>query len=357
MSDDRKQGKIKKFSHNKGFGFIEVSGEEDVFLHISNFKGGKPKVGMEVSFRRVKTDKGFGARDCRSTSGGGHRTRSKSKGSGRRHSNSSSKNSPIYHGEEDWPAVFETRFNAGLWFYKFCNEWSSFPGRGWSNWDGMGDQGKRAWLEQFDGKVVGDSSMIKEMIKRRRRLIEARGGTTLDMKTTSRFVTGLGREHPVENGFTWHHTLGAPYLPASGFKGVLRTWASQWDSADSTTTDRIFGNHDDDEIGIGSLVFFDALPTSLVRLDLDVMTPHYSPWYRSDEGDPKPPADWHSPTPIPFLTVSKNSGFSFAVAPRDPNNEAHRKDMEKVVEWIPLALDFIGAGAKTAVGYGRFTTT
>lgn len=41
------------------------------------------------------------------------------------------------------------------------------------------------------------------------------------------FATGLGNEHPLENGFAFLDPYGLPYLPASGVKGVLRQAARE----------------------------------------------------------------------------------------------------------------------------------
>jgi CRISPR-associated protein Cmr6 len=79
------------------------------------------------------------------------------------------------------------------------------------------------------------------------------------------------------------------------------------------------------------------------------MTPHYGPYYERSEV----PGDWHSPMPIPFLTVSPGQSFVFALVPRTLSN-ADRTDCHTAVEWLENALLELGAGAKTAVGYGRF---
>ena len=63
------------------------------------------------------------------------------------------------------------------------------------------------------------------------------------------------------------------------------------------------------------------------------------------------PGDWFGPVPIPFLTTGVGARFQFAVVPRTPNGD---KDLETVAKWLTGALDRMGAGAKTAVGYGRF---
>ncbi len=45
--------------------------------------------------------------------------------------------------------------------------------------------------------------------------------------STSPFMTGIGNEHPLENGFAFLNPYGLPYLPGSSVKGVLRTAAEE----------------------------------------------------------------------------------------------------------------------------------
>jgi len=86
------------------------------------------------------------------------------------------------------------------------------------------------------------------------------------------------------------------------------------------------------------------------------MNPHYSPYY--SEG--KPPADYHNPVPIPFLTV-ENTSFEFIIGIKEKDNqkvESGEFNGERVFniasEWLGKALQEHGIGAKTAVGYGFF---
>lgn len=256
--------------------------------------------------------------------------------------------------------------NAGLWYDKFCNRWR----RGNQNeaaWTLEVKQGRREtnpkldWINTVcDGKI-GTSDLLIQAYNRSLKLIGTFNASPVVFKTTSRFVTGLGREHPIENGFAWHHTLGVPYLPGSSVKGMVHGWVKHWLAAHGTSIDnaginRVFGDTRRNGAGAGSVIFFDAIPTEPVKLEPDVMTPHYDEYYkelrrRPLNHAPAPPADWYSPIPIPFLTVASNQSFLFAVMPSCADAI---DDCKQGRSWLIDALANIGAGAKTAVGYGRF---
>ncbi len=249
---------------------------------------------------------------------------------------------PLYEGV---PSERPEQAHPGLWYDKFCNCWSVRHGL----WD-LGTNKKR-WIQTVTGQS-GDPDQIKDSIERMMSLVTARSGTFLFMRTEGRFVTGLGQEHPVENGFTWHPTLGTAYLPGSSVKGLVRAWAEQWEQAEKNIISRIFGEEDETAPKrVGSIIFFDALPLTSIRLETDIMTPHYVPYYQNREENP--PRDWYSPVPIPFLTVAEGQPFLFSIAPRKVN-EAGEEDLQLVKGWLQEALEWLGAGAKTSVGYGRF---
>jgi len=251
---------------------------------------------------------------------------------------------PPYNLEES--LKFDTG-NASLWYDKFCDQWKS-------DFSKLKDQGKIKWINQVTAKPCGDKTEIEQAGGRIKDLLAAHGQKPHRFRTDGPFVTGLGRSHPVENGFAWHHTLGVPYLPGAGVKGMVRAWVEQWQD-DKETAARIFGPKGDTarkELNIGSVIFIDALPVAPVSLKADVMTPHYAPYYQDRNGGTSP-ADWHTPTPIPFLVVAREQTFQFGVLPRRPSDPRDIEDCKTATKFLKEALAWIGAGAKTAVGYGR----
>ena len=235
--------------------------------------------------------------------------------------------------------------HAGLWFDKFCNRWTV---RG-SNWTmapetGNDNEPKLEWIKTLTPEKVGAATELRESATRLAAMVDSRGGRWEVLTTASRFVTGLGRSHPVENGFSWHPTLGTPYLPGSSVKGLIRAWAERDadPKPDCRTIERLLGS----PVTVGSICLLDAVPVKPVQLEADIMTPHYAGWTADD-----PPGDWCSPTPIPFLATAAWTPFLFGLIPR---RAVSNKDLDDVIGWLNSAIDWSGGGAKTAVGYGRF---
>lgn len=179
----------------------------------------------------------------------------------------------------------------------------------------------------------------------------------------SPFITGIGESHPHEVSMVFDHNLGIPYIPASGIKGIVRfvhTLALIPEAYENGAVDEK-GFFDDEDTWTlvpmmfgtqkkrGRVVFLDAYPEKVPDLHIDIMNPHYGPYY----SDGMPPADHHhNPTPIKFLTIAKGTSFIFrAVAEKKENLP------ERVKIAFVKALAEEGVGAKTAVGYGRFEIT
>ncbi len=188
------------------------------------------------------------------------------------------------------------------------------------------------------------------------------------------FATGLGNEHPLENGFSFLTPYGLPYLPGSGVKGVIRKAAKEllsggWDddtqgwSAEAIRALFGPGEEEDDDTRDsnplqGALRFWDVFPTpptsiknDKALLCVEIMTPHHRDYYQ----DGTTPNTNKAPKPITFLAVAAEARFTFHV-----ECNLARLDPELQARWCQLieaafthAGKWLGFGAKTAVGYGR----
>lgn len=170
-----------------------------------------------------------------------------------------------------------------------------------------------------------------------------------------RIALGLGDKSVIETGITLHHTYGVPFIPGSALKGLASAYAHRflegenWRKGGEYHT-AMFGTTD----SAGYVVFLDAMycpgtghpnPKSEGKAQAlwpDVITVHHPNYYTGS--DPKPPADWDSPRPVPFLTATG----TYLIALGGP------------LAWVNLgfkilekALAEMGIGAKTSSGYGR----
>ena len=310
---------------------------------------------------------------------------------------------------------------------------------------------------------------LHNLRKRQQALIVTYGADGLHIPATSSapFATGLGNEHPIENGFAFLSPYGLPYLAGSGVKGVLRRaaeelalfadeyaplphpgplpvgegailvgaaggltlldvwWLFGFEGAEtkngpvatvfdpSTLAGRAFEQTlaqlavrvdlrdfirvaladdkntrayflDDTEDRRpaflqrlltdktfrqsihtrGALDCWDVFPAPAGdRLVVEIMTPHHGSYYQGLSAKHEvlavypsgaPPHDAESPVPVSFLAVPALSTFDFHVV-----CASSRLPEPLRTTWQPLfqrisqhAFDWLGFGAKTAVGYG-----
>lgn len=172
-----------------------------------------------------------------------------------------------------------------------------------------------------------------------------------------RTVVGLGEASVYETSITLHHVYGIPYIPGSAIKGVVRHWVIQevfeeseeaaltGESAEAKTFQQWFGATNQQ----GQVVFWEAFPTHKPTIQVDIMNPHYSPYY----GKQRAPADYYDPIPIPFLTVEKTA-FQFVLGSKKQAILNETLAGKTLYEWLTEALSMQGVGAKTAVGYGYY---
>lgn len=237
------------------------------------------------------------------------------------------------------------------------------------------------------GRLGNHKTVMQAIAQRQNLLAKATDHTfTIEAIATAPFTTGLGNEHPTENGFAFLNPYGLPYLPGSGIKGVLRQAARElasgqwgdchgWDqekpytltvgrtTIELSVLDVLFGKESKDgdkEHLRGVLSFWDALPQIPGdSLAVDIMTPHQSHYYQ----DGRNPHDSGQPNPISFLTLPPGTGFTFHVRCDLPRLKRIAKriasDLAEDRRWQTLlnaafehAFAWLGFGAKTAVGYG-----
>ena len=258
-------------------------------------------------------------------------------------------------------------------------------------WDKNDFAARHAW-EKVLRLTANDKATMRALAQRQAHTAQATSNvSTLDAIATAPFTTGLGNEHPLENGFAFLNPYGLPYLPGSGVKGVLRQAAREltsgdwgdpqgWDAGTIHLLERrghatiqlsiidvLFGRETPDGDGDhvrGALSFWDALPQIPGdTLAVDIMTPHQSHYYQKRQdrksGDSTSPHDSGAPNPISFLTLPPGTGFAFHVVCDQAHLERLAPDLAHDLRWQTLltaafehAFEWLGFGAKTAVGYG-----
>lgn len=247
-------------------------------------------------------------------------------------------------------------------------------------------------LQQACALSPADKKIGKAMLERQNTSISGMESTQvlrLHATAIAPFTTGLGNEHPLENGFAFLNPYGLPYLAGSGVKGVLRTAAKelasgQWDSKewhhaedlrhevhnkqgkrvfDASDLDVLFGSEalTGENHLRGVLSFWDVIPQIEGNsLMVEIMTPHQSHYYQQKDGaGSTTPHDSGSPNPISFLTVPPNSSFAFHVVCDSARLQHLAPDLAANDRWKVLlteafehAFEWLGFGAKTSVGYG-----
>lgn len=169
-------------------------------------------------------------------------------------------------------------------------------------------------------------------------------------KTDWRLAVGLAGASPLETNIVFHRLYGVPMLPGSGLKGLALAVARP-----NGQHKHIFGM----PTAAGLVDVLDAIPVPASGknwIEVDVMNPHYPDWYqqkKDKQGKALPPSDNQSPNPIFFLTVAPGVEFEFALLCRTRTNEA-KNALNKAKAWLIEGLKTLGAGAKTAAGYGYF---
>jgi CRISPR-associated protein Cmr6 len=252
--------------------------------------------------------------------------------------------------------------NRGLWLDRYL---ASMDRGGDDDAGSSSAKGRHLEASQRIETPVGYTGFEQQ----RRSALDALPNTrVLQLATTSRTIVGIGGASPWENSITLHHTWGVPLVPGSALKGLAASYAHKrlenesWrrrlpDKKDSKGGDwhnLLFGTTDER----GLVCFHDALWSSDVAvascgLRLDTITVHHPEYY---QGKDKPPADWDSPTPIPFLSFNGALMGAVTWCGGDASREAIDCWLETAMSILEEALKEEGVGARTSSGYGRMTT-
>ena len=234
------------------------------------------------------------------------------------------------------------------------------------------------------GGILGDAGEAQQA---RDEMLRALGAVRWRQRTVWRLTLHLSRGAALENaGICLHPVFGFAFLPGSGLKGLARAYAEMvWAPAQGeaptelgvrTSQEKsiwqVFGRGPEPGGGEGSaggVVFHEAWPVGWPSLSVDIVNSHHPQYYdqakrgqdAKAETPPdaraagwEPPGDWQSPVPVYFLTVPPKTGFEFALSLRDPAIPGQGKLLELAKNWLVGGLCELGAGAKTAAGYGYF---
>jgi CRISPR-associated protein Cmr6 len=234
----------------------------------------------------------------------------------------------------------ESASHAGLWFDRGIEQ---IPSTGSKEKDTDQPFTKHAKAVA----TISEPAIYAAFIDRWKLQLAQHGATTTTAETLGRLALGLGGANVIEAGLRLQHTYGMPIIPGSALKGLAANFADcriedpQWRNGGSAHT-TLFGTTDQS----GCVTFFDALyvPSSGYQrraLHTDIVTVHHPKYY---QGKDAPPADWDSPTPISFLSITGK----FLIALAGPEEW-----VKAAFAILKLALEHEGIGAKTNAGYGR----
>ncbi|MBE0434898.1 MAG: type III-B CRISPR module RAMP protein Cmr6 [Methylomicrobium sp.] len=299
------------------------------------------------------------------------------------------------------------------------------------NWK-RAEGGKKDALKTVAKTLPPGSKKLAENLRQRQQALALQNPDLayFPAKSNSPFMTGIGNEHPLENGFAFLNPYGLPYLPGSSVKGVLRSAAEElalglygetqgWDMLsvwwlfgfeagnaaisqkpykgdrvlveeaerrqqafqawvkkaafehetlerfiDAVVTDKYkkeslkndpqrFLSSLSDEISLqGAMRFWDVYPQS-ASLTMGILTPHHPGYFNGKNA----PHDSEQPVPNVFLTIPPGSDFDFyCTCAKTRLPEALQQNWQALIKSaFEHAFDWLGFGAKTAVGYGQMT--
>ncbi|MGE4456980.1 MAG: type III-B CRISPR module RAMP protein Cmr6 [Arcobacteraceae bacterium] len=157
-------------------------------------------------------------------------------------------------------------------------------------------------------------------------------------------LVGSGYNHPklkesdedFQLGFFFDHTTGLPIISGSSIKGLLRSVCEKKEFMQDIYGTTVDVNIFEDQ----KTIFYDAFIVATNNKDKKIFGTDYITSHFSNEKD----GMFKDPNPVKFLKILPEVTFKFQFSTSNENLELFKK----------IILDF-GLGAKTNVGYGKFT--
>lgn len=214
---------------------------------------------------------------------------------------------------------------------------------------GLDDEARLEWLDEFV-KLAAETRERGQRLDAVHARLDAlaHDGLRREAHTAWRLAVGLGNPSATDVGMTFDFACGVPCLPGSSVKGLARAGAELLE-ADETRIVKLLGTgpRDGDGGASGAVIFLDALPARWPEFKVDIVTRHHDA-----QALPKQtiPLDTDKPNPVHFLTVAPKQAFVFRLL---PTADTQADSLHTAWHWLKTALDELGAGAKTAVGYGQ----
>lgn len=327
----------------KGFGFVEMPDEEEALaameaLNGSSLEGRK----IIVNESRQREGRGQGGREDKRNSSRYQNTNSRHNNSQQRDENLNESSIPeLLVPEATKTALGSTDIDN---FHLKLNTFAKY-----GKPDPKKDD-KKFLIEKVDIKSkIPTQSVAQSYLSSAKEL--HKNIRFFNSTTDSRLIVGIGSESVYEVGITLHHIYGIPYIPGQAIKGITRSWyiSEKFENDEakalkSKLFTTLFGGEDNQ----GNIIFHDAFPIKDVKMELDIMNPHYGDYYQGKTL----PADYLSPSPIKFLTVAPNTEFQFILSSKNKVKDRYFLVAESIIK---RAITDHGIGAKTAVGYGYFS--
>jgi len=243
------------------------------------------------------------------------------------------------------------------------------------DWRGLSERVQKPVIDQVVALSVDSPPGLQfdELVRRWERLTDLPNAIVVTGVTDGPLTLHLARASALENaGICLHPIYGFTYLPGSGLKGLAHAYACEvWFPGQSNkpvawqTICRVFGVAPSGwlsdlakRLGVppppdsvaGSAVFHDGWPRKWPKLTVDILNSHHIKYYANGEA----PGDWEDPVPVYFLSVQSGVPFRFVLSPR--RDDVGSDDLKLAADWLSGGLTVLGCGAKTATGYGYFTT-